>query len=128
MCCVITSYSIHYTKLYELLRIVDEIDVEFQDATITGIPLEYASSESLSTTVGGLLESRQKQVKGRRAGPPLKILSYERINVIIVLADRQNTQMIKALVKALDQPTPKGAGNVQVVYLENAQAERNNFV
>jgi general secretion pathway protein D len=117
---IITDFQ---SNIQRLLSIVEEIDVEFQDATITVIPLEYASSESLSTTVSGLLESRQKQVKGRRAGPPLKILSYERINVIIVLADRQNTQMIKALVKALDQPTPKGAGNVQVVYLENAQAE-----
>ena len=30
------------------------------------------------------------------------------------------TMMVKALVKTLDQPTPKGAGNIQVVYLENA--------
>jgi general secretion pathway protein D len=117
---IITDFQ---SNIQRLLSIVEEIDVEFQDATITVVPLEYASAESLSTTVSGLLESRQKQVKGRRAGPPLKILSYERINVIIVLADRQNTQMIKALVKTLDQPTPKGAGNVQVVYLANAQAE-----
>jgi len=117
---IITDFQ---SNIQRLLSIVEEIDVEFQDATITVIPLEYASSESLSTTVSGLLESRQKQVKGRRAGPPLKIISYERINVIIVLADRQNTQMIQALVKTLDQPTPKGAGNIQVVYLENAQAE-----
>jgi len=117
---IITDFQ---SNIQRLLSIVEEIDVEFQDATITVIPLEYASSESLSTTVSGLLESRQKQVKGRRAGPPLKILSYERINVIILLADRQNTQMIQALIKTLDQPTPKGAGNIQVVYLENAQAE-----
>jgi general secretion pathway protein D len=117
---IITDFQ---SNIQRLLSIVEEIDVEFQDATVTVVPLEYASAESLSTTVSGLLESRQKQVKGRRAGPPLKILSYERINVIIVLADRQNTQMIKALVKTLDQPTPKGAGNVQVVYLANAQAE-----
>ena len=117
---IITDFQ---SNIQRLLSIVEEIDVEFQDATITVVPLEYASAESLSTTISGLLESKQKQVRGRRAGPPLKILSYERINVIIVLADRLNTQMIRALVKTLDQPTPKGAGNIQVVYLENAQAE-----
>ena len=42
--------------------------------------------------------------------------------MIIVLADRQSTEMVKALVK-LDLPTPKGAGNIQVVYLANAEAE-----
>jgi general secretion pathway protein D len=117
---IITDFQ---SNIQRLLSIVEEIDVEFQEATITVVPLEYASSESLSTTVSGLLETKQKQVRGRRAGPPLKVLSYERINMLIVLADRQNTQMIKALVKTLDQPTPKGAGNIQVVYLENAQAE-----
>jgi len=117
---IITDFQ---SNIQRLLSIVEEIDVEFQDATITVVPLEYASAESLSTTISGLLETKQKQVRGRRAGPPLKIISYERINMIIVLADRQNTQMIKALVKTLDQPTPKGAGNIQVVYLENAQAE-----
>jgi general secretion pathway protein D len=117
---IITDFQ---SNIQRLLHIVEEIDVEFQDATITVVPLEYASSESLATTISGLLETRQKQVRGRRAGPPLKVLSYDRINMLIVLADRQNTQMIEALVKTLDQPTPKGAGNIQVVYLENAQAE-----
>ena len=117
---IITDFQ---SNIQRLLNIVEEIDVEFQDATISVVPLEYASSESLATAVSGLLETKQKQVRGRRAGPPLKILSYERINVLIVLADRQNTQMIEALVKTLDQPTPKGAGNIQVIYLENAQAE-----
>jgi general secretion pathway protein D len=118
---IITDFQ---SNIQRLLSIVEEIDVEFQEANITVVPLEYASSEKLSEKISALLESRQKQAKGRRrTGPPLKILSYERINMIIVLADRQNTQMIRALVKTLDQPTPKGAGNIQVVYLENAQAE-----
>jgi general secretion pathway protein D len=117
---IITDFQ---SNIQRLLSIVEEIDVEFQEANVTVVPLEYASAEKLATTISGLLETRQKQTRRRRAEPPLKILSYERINMIIVLADRQNTQMIKALVKTLDRPTPKGAGNIQVVYLENAQAE-----
>jgi general secretion pathway protein D len=97
--------------------------VEFQEANISVMPLEYASAENLAEKISRLLESKLKQVKGRRAGPPLRILSYERINMLIVLADRQNTQMVKTLIKTLDQPTPLGAGNIQVVYLANAQAE-----
>ena len=117
---IITDFQ---SNIQRLLSIVEEIDVEFQEATISVMPLEYASAENLAETISRLLESKLKQVKGRRAGPPLKILSYGRINMVIVLADRQNTQMVKALVKTLDQPTPKGAGNIQVVYLANAQAE-----
>jgi general secretion pathway protein D len=117
---IITDFQ---SNIQRLLSIVEEIDVEFQEATISVIPLEYASADKLAETISRLLESKQKQVKGRRAAPPLRILSYGRINMIIVLADRQSTQMVKALVKTLDQPTPKGAGNIQVVYLANAQAE-----
>ncbi len=117
---IITDF---HSNIQRLLSIVEEIDVEFQEANISVMPLEYASAENLAEKISRLLESKLKQVKGRRAGPPLRILSYERINMIIVLADRQNTQMVKALVKTLDQPTPKGAGNIQVVYLANAQAE-----
>jgi general secretion pathway protein D len=117
---IITDFQ---SNIQRLLSIVEEIDVEFQEATISVLPLEYASAEKLAETVSRLLESKLKQVKGRRAGPPLRILSYERINMLVVLADRQNTQMVKTLIKTLDQPTPKGAGNIQVVYLANAQAE-----
>ena len=117
---IITDFQ---SNIQRLLSIVEEIDVEFQEANISVMPLEYASSENLAEKISRLLESKLKRVKGRRAEPPLKILSYERINMLVVLADRQNTQMVKALVKTLDQPTPKGAGNIQVVYLANAQAE-----
>ena len=118
---IITDFQ---SNIQRLLSIVEEIDVEFQEATISVLPLEYASAEKLAETVSRLLESKLKQVKGRRrAEPPLRILSYERINMLIILADRQNTQMVKTLIKTLDQPTPKGAGNIQVVYLANAQAE-----
>jgi general secretion pathway protein D len=117
---IITDFQ---SNIQRLLSIVEEIDVEFQEATISVLSLEYASAEKLAETISRLLESKLKQVKGRRAGPPLRILSYGRINMLIVLADRQNTQMVKTLIKTLDQPTPKGAGNIQVVYLANAQAE-----
>ena len=117
---IITDFQ---SNIQRLLSIVEEIDVEFQEATISVLSLEYASAEKLAETISRLLESKLKQVKGRGAGPPLRILSYGRINMLIVLADRQNTQMVKTLIKTLDQPTPKGAGNIQVVYLANAQAE-----
>jgi len=117
---IITDFQ---SNIQRLLSIVEEIDVEFQEANISVMPLEYASAENLAETISRLLESKLKQVKGRRAGPPLRILSYGRINMLIVLADRQNTQMVKTLIKTLDQPTPLGAGNIQVVYLANAQAE-----
>jgi general secretion pathway protein D len=117
---IITDFQ---SNIQRLLSIVEEIDVEFQEASISVFSLEYASGENLAEKITRLLESKEKVRSRRRGGPPLKILSYERTNMLIVLADQQGTRMVKSLVEILDQPTPKGAGNVQVVYLENAQAE-----
>ena len=117
---IITDFQ---SNVQRLLKIIEEIDIEFLDAVITVLPVEYASAENLADNMSKLLEVRQKPIKGRRAGPPLKIIPYERMNMLIILADRQNTQMIQDLVKTLDQPAPKGSGNIQVVYLANAQAE-----
>jgi general secretion pathway protein D len=119
---ILTDYQ---SNIQRLLNIIEEIDVESGEATISVFQLEYAGAETLAKTVTQLVETRQRAAKGRRvsAAPPVKIVPEGRINVLIVLADWQNTKMIQALVKKLDKPTPKDAGNIQVVYLENAQAE-----
>jgi general secretion pathway protein D len=120
---IITDYQ---SNVQRLLHIIEELDVESGEATISVLHLEYAGAEKLANTVTQLVESQQQVAKGRRrvrAESPVKIVPDERINVLIVLADWQDTQMIQGLIKQLDQPTPKDAGNIQVVYLENAQAE-----
>ncbi|MFP3870668.1 MAG: type II secretion system secretin GspD [Syntrophobacteria bacterium] len=117
---IITDFQ---SNIQRLLNIIEEIDVEFREASITVLSVEHAGAEELAEKVSTLLESQQKAVKRRRAEPPLKIVPYDRINVLIVLADTQNTKMIRSVVETLDQPTPKGAGNIRVIYLENAQSE-----
>jgi general secretion pathway protein D len=122
---IITDYQ---SNIQRLLNIIQELDVESGEATISVLQLEYASAETTAKTITQLVESQQKVAKGTRrsrvrAETPTKIVPYERINVLIVLADRQNSQMVEELVRSLDQPTPKDAGNIQVIYLENAQAE-----
>ncbi len=120
---ILTDYQ---SNIQRLLNIIEELDVESGEATITVLQLEYAGAEKMAKTVTQLVESQLKGAKGRRkaaAAPPVKIVPDERINVLIVLADRQKTQMIEGLIEKLDQPTPKDAGNIQVIYLENAQAE-----
>ncbi|UCG11742.1 MAG: type II secretion system secretin GspD [Deltaproteobacteria bacterium] len=119
---IITDFQ---SNIQRLLRIIEEVDVEFREATITVLSLEYASAEKLAQKITQLVETQRKGTKARRVktAPPLKIVPDERINVLVILADRGSTEMIEELVKNLDRPTPKGAGNVQVIYLENADAE-----
>lgn len=117
---ILTDYQ---SNVQRLLNILEEIDVESGEAMISVFELEHASAEKLSQKITQLLESRQKARRRPGVESPLKIVPDERINVLIVLADRENTAKVESLVKTLDQPTPKDAGNIQVIYLENAQAE-----
>ena len=64
---IITDFQ---SNIQRLLRIVEEIDVEFQEATVSVMPLGHASAEELAEKISRLLESKQKQAKGRRAAPP----------------------------------------------------------
>jgi general secretion pathway protein D len=118
---IITDYQ---SNIQRVLKIIDELDVQLQESVITVMSLQYASAEKLADKILKLVETKQKAGRGRAAGAPqLKIVPEERMNALIVLADRQATQMIEGLVKTLDQSTPRGGGNIQVVRLENALAE-----
>gem|GEM_PF-448982 len=118
---IITDYQ---SNIQRVLKIIDELDVQLQESVITVMSLQNASAEKLADKIVKLVETKQKAGRGRAAGAPqLKIVPEERINALIVLADRQATQMIEGLVKTLDQTTPRGGGNIQVVRLENAIAE-----
>jgi general secretion pathway protein D len=117
---IITDYQ---SNIQRVLRIVDELDVQLQEAVISVMTLQYASAEKLAEKILKLVEQKQRAGRARGGAPQFKIVPEERMNALIVLADRQGTQMIEGLVKTLDQPTPRGGGNIQVVHLENAMAE-----
>ena len=117
---IITDYQ---SNIQRVLRIIDELDIQLQEAVITVMTLQYASAEKLTEKILKLVETKQKPGRARGGAAQLKIVPEERMNALIVLADRQGTQMIEGLVKTLDQATPRGGGNIQVVRLENAMAE-----
>ncbi|HYA01989.1 MAG TPA: type II secretion system secretin GspD [Syntrophobacteria bacterium] len=117
---IITDYQ---SNIQRVLRIIDELDVQLQEAVITVMTLQYASAEKLTEKILKLVETKQRPGRARGGAPQMKLVPEERMNALIVLADRQTTQMIEGLVKTLDQPTPRGGGYIQVVRLENAMAE-----
>jgi general secretion pathway protein D len=117
---IITDFQ---SNIQRLLQIVEEIDVEFLEATVSVRALEHASAEELAKKLSTLLESQRQSGNRRREEPPLKVVPYERTNTLIVLGDQRTTEMVLGLVEKLDEPTPKGAENIKVVYLENARAE-----
>jgi len=117
-----TSSNIHY-----IAKIIQTLDVEEK---VKIIPLKYASAKVLSEQITRIMEKSRAsaaQTGGTRVTPQteagIKILPDVRTNSLIVIANQQGTRTIETLVANLDVERPSTAGNVHVVYLNNAQAK-----
>jgi len=119
-----TSSNIHH-----IAKIIQKLDVTGSQEQTTVIALKYASAQVLSEQITQILE------KTKTASPPTgrirdtsqiatetKIFPYERTNSLVVVANAKNTDIVRSLIRQLDIQRPRGANNVHVVYLKNAQA------
>ena len=110
------------SNVNRLLKIIDMVDVKTFQGTITLVQLENASATDLTGKLSQLLTAGQEGKKALQQGE-LAFVADERTNSIIFMADPQQSQKIEAMIKKLDQPTPENLSNIQVVALENAQAD-----
>jgi general secretion pathway protein D len=130
------------SNINRLLQIIKEIDVEENISEITVIQLENAIAGEVATTIDtifvGTTTRRTTTARTTRrrtpaqkaatpeAGPSLgqvKIIADERTNSLIVIASLYDTEKVKSLVAILDKDIPRGSGNINVYYLQHANAE-----
>ncbi len=110
------------SNVNRLLKIIDMVDVKTFQGTITLVQLGNASATDLTGKLSQLLTAGQEGKKALQQGE-LAFVADERTNSIIFMADPQQSQKIEAMIRKLDQPTPENLSNIQVVALENAQAD-----
>jgi general secretion pathway protein D len=119
-----TSSNIHH-----IAKIIHNLDVPGSKEQITTIPLTYASAQVLSDQITQIMDAGGvSSQNGRTRITPaiktnLKVLPDVRTNSLIAVANPQDTEMIKTLVRQLDTQRPRGANNVHVVYLVNASSK-----
>ena len=115
---VITDYA---DKLRRIGRIIATVDVPGA-VDLEIIPLKYATAIDMATLVTRLLEDGRAQ--GAPAGQRVTLLADQRTNSLLLrAASRLRAEQAKSLVARLDQPT-QGNGNVNIVYLKNAEATK----
>jgi general secretion pathway protein D len=110
------------SNVNRLLKIIDMVDVKAFDGTISLVQLENASAADVASKLSNLLAAGQKGKQAAQQGQ-IAFVADERTNSIIFMADPDQTQKVEEMITKLDQPTPKNLSNIQVVALENAQAE-----
>jgi general secretion pathway protein D len=133
------------SNIRRLIQILESIDVETYKEDLAVINVEYADAATLADQVseiygaavaesGGAFDSR-RAARRRVANPndpnaarpsahkpPVRILTDDRTNSLLVLAPRAQLDEVRRLVAKLDVPVP-GGGRIHVYYLNNAKAE-----
>jgi general secretion pathway protein D len=129
------------SNINRLMQIIKQIDVEENVSEITVISVEHASATEVANTLDTIFEgssarrttttrrTRRRtpaQAQADEAGPALgevKIIADERTNSLIIIASAYDTEKVKSLVDILDKEIPRGSGNINVYYLQHANAE-----
>jgi len=129
---IITDSS---ANIERLLKIIRELDVAGTGAELEVIFLQYASADEVAQIGSQVLaQTAASPRKGRAAGagipagqaaagPSGKVIPFSRANAIVVMADGSDMETIRALVASLDRKPEGARSNINVYYLENADAE-----
>jgi general secretion pathway protein D len=116
---VITDYASNLERLRKVIATVDQP----QPAQLSTIKLRYAAAVDVGQAVQRLLPEAA-QPPGPGAPPRVALTVDARTNSLLVRADNPAlAQRIRSLAEGMDLPTAAG-GNIHVVYLKNAQADR----
>jgi general secretion pathway protein D len=130
------------SNINRLMQIIKQIDVAENVSEITVIPIVNATATEVAQTLDSIFQgsstrrsSATRTTTRRRTpakaqsddtGPALgevSIIADERTNSLVVIASAFDTQKVKSLVAILDKEIPKGTGNINVYYLQHANAE-----
>ena len=118
---VITDYA---DNLRRIQRIIESIDTPATSETEI-IPIKFGLAMEIATVVNRMLDEGARAAgQAIDAGQRVSVLAEPRTNALILRAPSAARMMIaKSLIAKLDQPglTP---GNINVVYLRNAEAAK----
>ncbi len=112
------------SNIHRLLSIIDALDVPYHREQIDVIQLKNGSASVAANVINTIF---QKNAVGKEPAAELRdiarIVPYERINALVVMASDTDLRRIKKLVTLLDTEKEKGNGNIHVFYLQNAGAK-----
>ncbi len=112
------------SNIQKLLAIIEVLDVESREDEVLVIPLENASSSSLAKILNTIFQRTSVPQKGTKIGTKsrVKVVPYERVNALVVLASAGEIDRVKSLIALLDTEVERSEGNIHVFYLQNATA------
>ncbi|MCP4339401.1 MAG: type II secretion system secretin GspD [Desulfobulbaceae bacterium] len=112
------------SNIQKLLGIIKVLDVKSRDEEVAFIPLVNASADAIAKILSTVYQksSGPKKAGARNTGGTIKIVPYERVNALLVLANVSELERVKNLIAVLDTEVERSEGNIRVYYLQNATA------
>jgi general secretion pathway protein D len=111
------------SNIQKLLSIIQELDVESREEEVAFIPLVNASADAIAKILTSVYQrSPGAQRPGQATTDSVKVVPYERVNALIVLASSSDMERVKSLISVLDTVVQRAEGNIHVYYLQNATA------
>ena len=129
------------SNINRLLQIIEQIDVAENVSEISVIPIQNATASEVAKILDSIFQGSSSrratttrtarrrtpaQAQPEDTGPALgevSIIADERTNSLIIIASAFDTEKVKSLVIILDKEVPRGSGNINVYYLQHANAE-----
>ena len=112
------------SNIQKLLGIIEVLDVESREDEVVVVSLKNASAASLAKILSTIFQKSFVPQKGAKTGTRsrVKVVPYERVNALVVLAGSGETARVKSLISLLDNEVERGEGIIHVFYLQNATA------
>lgn len=138
----ITAYSSTNTLIladYEsnvakILGITEKLDTPGHEEVVSVVHLNYAGAKETAEKLGKLYGGGGRIAQPGRPSPPgsppgspeasaPQIIPDDRINALIIVASRKQTDQLISLIEQIDIRPPVGSRRINVYYLKNADAE-----
>ncbi|SPJ18829.1 Type II and III secretion system protein [Burkholderiales bacterium] len=118
---VITDYAENLRRLAHIIEAIDSPTA----ADVVVVPLKYGLATDIATIVTRVLEGGAGSgAQSVDAGQRIVVQAEPRSNSLIIrAASRARIEQAKALIAQFDQPSAT-PGNINVIYLRNAQATK----
>jgi len=115
-------------NIERLLRIIRELDLPGSASLLEVIPLQNSDAEEIAKICTEIIAQpttnrvRKKSTPASQKGVS-KVIPYTRTNSLIVMANADDMKKIKGLILIVDKESESKRANINLYYLENADAE-----
>lgn len=110
------------SNIQRLMKIIEMLDVEFTAEEVAVIQLENAAADSIAKILNTIYQRSGAAKKGVVQKTGVRVVPYERVNSVVILASSEEIARVRSLVARLDTPVQRNEGNIHVYYLQNANA------